>query len=977
MVLSESSLKKPLGKTFPALMVLFLGLILTLVTSFYTNRDVESAANKDFQSICSDIQTKIYERLNAHAQLLRCSSAFFAASSSVTRQDWRFFYEKSNIDKILPGIQGLGFSMIVPQNKLQEHILEVRKEGFPEYVIRPEGDRAFYTTILYIEPFGGRNLRAFGYDMFTEPVRRYAMETARDSNMTVLTGKVVLIQETNKDVQAGTLMYVPVYREGEPAATVEQRRAAIIGWVYSPYRMNDLMDGVLGRWGLLKKERVHLQIFDGSIASQEFLLYNSGRNDTVNHSDFLTYLLPVEYHGKKWTLLFTQSGFTKPIVRSRVIIVFFSGIIISLLLFSLSLSLLNTRFSAQKIAGKLTSEIKEASARLTLAARAGGVGIWDFDPVNNSLICDDEMYALYGIAKDGIRLSYDAWMNSLHPDDAERSNREIQMAISGEKDFEIEFRVIWPDGSIHNIRGLALVIRDDTGKALHLIGTNWDITENKKAEKALIKAKQEAEKANKAKSEFLANMSHEIRTPMNAILGYSELLSYVLKDKTQKGYLDSIKSSGRTLLTLINDILDLSKIEAGKLQLDYDYIETSTFFNEFGKIFSLKISEKNLRFITCISETTPTSFYLDGPRLRQIILNLVGNAVKFTEDGQIELKIRGENKEVAKSSKTKIDGTIDLVIEVKDTGIGIPEEYQERIMESFVQVHSKTNLSGTGLGLPIAKRLTELMNGRLELKSKTGEGSTFTVVLSEVPFLMNHEKLKTEVPFNPSDIIFEKATILIADDIENNRRYIRDVLSGTNLTVIEAVDGLNAISLIEITMPDLVIIDIVMPGLDGFELLARIKGKENLKHIPVIAYSASVMKEQQEKIRQSEFAGLLIKPVQISDLYIQLMNHLAYSMVSPVEPEADLSGDETADLHELISSLEGSFFEKWMSFKSRQPLAEVKEFGESLVQLGNCHRNRVISEYGAKLAVAADSFNLEDMLKLLGKYQAKIEELKK
>ena len=981
MELSKSSIKTSSRIILPALIVLAFGLGLTVVVSLNIKKDVEFAANKDFQSVCSDIQTKISERMKAHVQLLRCGSAFFAASKTVSRDDWRIFYEKSNIDMNLPGIQGFGFAKIIPKDSLGQHLTAIRSEGFPGYSIRPEGTRDFFTSIVYLEPFIARNLRAFGYDMFTEPVRRKAMELSRDSNMAVLTGKVILVQETQEDVQAGTLMYVPVYNDGKPVYSVEQRRAEIVGWVYSPYRMNDLMEGVLGRWGLINKEGINLQIFDGKVPSEEYLLYNSRRNDTVNHRNFRSFLLPVEYYGNHWSLLFTQTDVVNPLVRSRVILVFMSGIIISILLFSLTLSLLNTRSSAQIIAGNLTSEIKETSARLALATRAGGVGIWDLDPKNKKLTWDDQMYSLYGIKRNSFNGAYEAYINGLHPDDRERGEMEIQKALSGEKEFEIEFRVIWPDGSIHNIRGLGLVTRDVSGNAIRLTGTNWDITEFKKVVEALLKAKHEAEIANKAKSEFLANMSHEIRTPMNSILGYSELLGSTLNEKFQKDYLDSIKTSGKTLLTLINDILDISKIEAGKLKLEYDFIETSAFFSEFRKIFSFSVSEKGLRFITLISDTTPAYFYLDGPRLRQIILNLAGNAVKFTNKGQIELNVWGENRKDAKDHDGEISKVFDLVIEVKDTGIGISEENQVRIFESFIQVESKTNQGGAGLGLPITRRLTELMNGKLELASIPGEGSTFTVKIPNVSLVRWHEKTPAELGIITAAIKFEKATILVADDNADSRRFICDVLRETNLTVLEAVDGINAIELIEESMPDLAIIDIVMPGLDGFELLSLIKGKEKLKHIPLIAYSASVMKEHRIRIQNSEFDGLLVKPVRISELYAQLMRHLPHKTIkgdiSVNANEGNSVLNVIEDLPGLISALGGSLMERWQTFKTRQPLGEVKEFGKTLTMLGRAHNSGIIVDYGDEIVAAAESFNVEGILKLLGRYHEQIERLKK
>ena len=222
--------------------------------------------------------------------------------------------------------------------------------------------------------------------------------------------------------------------------------------------------------------------------------------------------------------------------------------------------------------------------------------------------------------------------------------------------------------------------------------------------------------ANKAKSEFLANMSHEIRTPMNAVLGYAELLGFMLEDKTQRDYIESIKSSGRSLLTLINDILDLSKIEAGKLELQFEFVNSQSFFSEFERIFSLRLSEKGLKFILEISSGTPAGIYIDDARLRQIILNLIGNAIKFTEKGSIKLKVYTENPQIINYSKEKTEEFIDLIIEVNDTGIGISKEMQEEIFNPFVQGQGQNvkKYGGTGLGLAITQRLVQLMNGTID-----------------------------------------------------------------------------------------------------------------------------------------------------------------------------------------------------------------------------------------------------------------------
>jgi signal transduction histidine kinase/PleD family two-component response regulator len=488
--------------------------------------------------------------------------------------------------------------------------------------------------------------------------------------------------------------------------------------------------------------------------------------------------------------------------------------------------------------------------------------------------------------------------------------------------------------------------------------------------------------ANKAKSEFLANMSHEIRTPMNAVLGYAELLGFMLEDKTQRDYLESIKSSGRSLLILINDILDLSKIEAGKLELQFEFVNSQSFFSEFERIFSLRLSEKGLKFILEISSGTPAGIYIDDARLRQIILNLIGNAIKFTEKGSIKLKVYSENPQIINYSGEKTEEFIDLIIDVTDTGIGISKDMQEEIFNPFVQGQGQNikKYGGTGLGLAISQRLVQLMNGTINLDSQLNRGSSFKINIPGVSYLRDFEKRTEEIQLDPAEIVFKEAVILIADDVEHNRSYLRDALKNTSLKIIEAEDGQQALSMAERIVPDLIITDIRMPVLDGFDLLDKLKSNDALKHIPVIAYSASVMKAQKDRIRESEFAGLLIKPVQVTELYLELMNNLPYKSTKASGSEQSVPEinftKEITDLPGLIHSLDTSFNDTLKTFETRQPIGEIKAFGNQLLKLGNDHNALMITEYGKDIISAAGSFNIEAILNLIRKYPGIVELLK-
>jgi signal transduction histidine kinase/PleD family two-component response regulator len=505
---------------------------------------------------------------------------------------------------------------------------------------------------------------------------------------------------------------------------------------------------------------------------------------------------------------------------------------------------------------------------------------------------------------------------------------------------------------------------------------------NAELEQRVSERTMQADAANKAKSEFLANMSHEIRTPMNAVLGYADLLGFLIKDKTQMDYIESIKSSGRSLLILINGILDLSKIEAGRLELQYEYVNSQSYFSEFERIFSLRLSEKNLKFNLEISPDIPAAIYIDDARMRQIMLNLIGNAIKFTDHGNIRLKVYTENSQAVSSSEEKAGDFINLRIEVSDTGIGIPKEMLEEVFKPFIQGQGQNvkKYGGTGLGLAITKRLLQLMNGTIDLDSHLNKGSTFTIKIPGVSYLRDFDKRADENQIDPAEIVFEEAVILIADDVEHNRSYLRDALKNTSLKIVESENGQEALALAKRLVPDLIITDIRMPILDGFELLNKLKSDKILKRIPVVAYSASVMKDQKDRILESKFAGLLIKPVLVKELFFELMKHLKYKSIifqgqEQSEPGVNLT-KEISDLPGLIHSLDNQFKDVCKTFEIIQPIDEVRNFGTQLITTGKSHNSEIIIAYGEDLVRAADSFNIEAILKLIRKYAKIIESLK-
>ncbi len=374
------------------------------------------------------------------------------------------------------------------------------------------------------------------------------------------------------------------------------------------------------------------------------------------------------------------------------------------------------------------------------------------------------------------------------------------------------------------------------------------------------------------KSEFLANMSHEIRTPMNAILGFSELLEGRLSgDPELKSFVGRIRTGGKNLLTLINDILDLSRIEAGRLDLEPAAMNPAALMEEVGNIFSIQTRKKGLDFRIDVSGDLPRYLFLDEPRLRQVLFNLVGNAVKFTHEGGITGSVA--------SRKGEKEGTVELVLEIRDTGIGIPEKELTSIFEPFRQQEGQSTrgYGGTGLGLTITSRLVERMGGRLRVESSVGKGSVFKVVLPGVRVVNEEPPVtgKGEDAHESPEIELLPATVLLAEDIESNRELVREFLSASPVEIEAVKDGNGVLAAVEKRRFDLILMDMEMPGIPGDEAARRLKGDRRFRDIPIIALTASVMAGEMERAKEYT-DSCLGKPVSRSRLLEEMAKFLPF-----------------------------------------------------------------------------------------------------
>ena len=1494
-LLNSKSTHKSFWKAWVALLT---GLALTVLTTFYIQHETELKIKQAFNSDCEQLKTKIDIRLHGYAELLRSGAAFLAASDTVTRRQWKTFVDEMKISKNLQGIQGIGFSLIVPKDQLKQHIQHVRGEGFPGYTVKPADNRELYTAILYIEPFNDRNIRAFGFDMYSEPVRRVAMQRSCDFDIAALSDKIILIQDASKNPHPGVSMYVPVYRHGTAPNTTEERRAAIVGWVYSPNQMNELLEGIIDFNNSNEDNDVRMQVYDNELISPNSLLFDSTPDKVYNDhpGQWRTNNLPIDFNGKKWTLKFDLLRVYTNYI-SLLPFVLICGLIISLLIFFLIKSFYNLYYKSETLK-RSELKYKVLADDLAKAQSVAHLGNWKWNIKTSEVFWSDEMYRIFGInpktytgrlgdaiqkvihpddlhlvlpsnadniavkipieyriilPDNSIRYIFaesgesiyggdgypsfitgvaqditerketekelndakiflekffnlvpdliaiatpDGYMKKLnpewektlgftlkeleskpfeffiHPDDIEPTRLEVERQLLGcttirfenryrHKDgsykwlewnatpaennllyaaardvterretiealvqseqkyrklveltqtgflilnhkgevidandeyvrlsghqslseimgrsvlewtaaYEIEKNTaaiadVMSTGSINNLeidyigqqgqiipieinafiegqgdtlhiislchdittrkqaekvllesemqykylsnqfeaildhipglvfykdtknnfirvnkyfaqgqgmekgdlegKNLAdiypgidvenyyrddlLVINsgiarlnieekwesaegvkwvssskipfvDDSGEIVGIIGMSVDITERKKieaelhekefqyrnlantgtaliwtsdteklcnyfnepwlkftgrtmeqelgngwtegvhpddldscfktfvnsfdnrepfemeyrlrhvsgeyrwlidlgnpnysgtgefigyighcfeiterkqseaalaastemyhlltefaadvlwvlnlttskftyvspsvfhlrgvtAEEAmneslegsltpesivtvkdviiksvphfiehpeipthyinevqqyckdgtiiwvevstqfrysptgdieivgvsrniekrkqveddLLKAKEEAEVANRAKSIFLANMSHEIRTPLNAIIGFSQLMN---REKgmsdSQKEYVGSIIRSGEHLLALLSDILELSKVEAGRVLLNPVNIDLHLFLLDLEKVFTARAQAKHLQFIFETAENLPRHIFIDEVRLRQIFINLIGNAVKFTDTGGIAVRVRVDHV---------YEETNHLIVEIQDSGPGIPEHELSSLFKHFVQTSAGIKKgSGTGLGLVLSRELAVLMGGNITVSSEVGKGSLFTF---QVKMKMGKsEVIKTDSVKHVISIAKGEKTcrILVVDDKVENLKVAVDFLKLVGFETNEAVNGKDAVAKFEQWNPDLILMDLRMPIMDGYEAARLIKSTAKGAKIPIIALTASAFEEEQQKTNQSGLQGYIRKPFRENELF--------------------------------------------------------------------------------------------------------------
>ena len=838
---------------------------------------INDDARQRFDNLTYSAQQSLIARVKSYSDLLRGLESLFRTNENLTRRQFHDYVAGLDIKHQFPAVESLNYATHVASGQRDAFIAAVRaddslvSEGYPAFAIRPAGERPGYTVLTFMEPDALVAERQ-GVDIGANPAigQALALALARDSGEISASGQVIMIK--GPPARVGLGMRLPVYRNGMPRATVAERRAAYKGSVGIGFGVTQLVHSALDGSTL---QPLHLTLYSAPgpfaaagelrLTPQDRVLFNDNGELAAlppapgRDSAYFDELLPIEYHGGLWKAHFRvrKSELYGNFDRYLPVLALAVGFAGTLLAYGYMLTLYLSRRNAIAQRAMLESVLDSVDAYVVVKDEN-----LRFRYVNARMLEILERPIEQILGRQASELIGEELAATFHA-------RELQICATGVK-FIGEERFVDLEGKVHHLWSVKVPM-GLPGPVTGLIGLSTDITE-------LHRLKEQADAASQAKSDFLSNMSHEIRTPMNSIIGMAHLALKSVADVRQRDYLQKIYHSGQHLLGLINDILDFSKIEAGKLELEVRQFRLDTLLANISSQLGETAAAKGLQLHFDIARDLPQRWCGDALRLEQILLNLASNAIKFTENGSVFVRVREAGEGM-------------LRFDVQDSGIGMSAPELEQLFRSFHQADTSTTrkYGGSGLGLVISKQLAELMGGTISVCSQPGLGSTFWFTARLDRYTGTPEDTSSEDELPALDVI-RGASILLVEDNPFSQQVGCELLEDAGAIVQVANNGREALELLAQQSYDCVLMDVQMPEMDGFEATRRIRADPLLAGLLVIAMTANAGSEDRARCLEAGMDEFVTKPIAPNLLYHLLAKWLrrrggiGTALVAPLPP---------------------------------------------------------------------------------------------
>ena len=820
-------------------------LLLTLYAWKFISEQEYSRADGYFSAMAAETEDALRHRLQIYQRGMQGAAAFVATSENITASEWRDYLSRLDLSDAYPGLRGIGIFQQAEGADLSALRDQIQSEYGNEFDIHPRIPRDTHYVITKVEPLSA-NYAALGLDLAFEEGRREAILLSLNRDDPVLTRPVVLVQDAKQG--AGFLLVLPVRDDrGRPTGQ----------WIYAPLVAEELFAGLTPAQG----EDFALEVRNNGAGPTGTPIFSSATTTADPRFEIERWVtLAGQPMILRWTSL---QPFVARNSSSAPAIAVGSGFAITLLLGLLLVTFLRRENHVFNEVERATTELAEQNHMLELAEATAHIGHWHLDTLNNQIRWSDEVYRLHGL-EIGDTPELERAIEFYHPDDRALVGQALAAAMETHEPYDFHARLFPAKGEMRHVEVRGQVQSNEDGEAIAVFGVIIDRTEETIMREKLTHSIEEARGADKAKTSFLANMSHEIRTPMNGVIGFTELALSAEKNPDQKRRLQMIADSGNAMLRLLNDLLDFAKIEAKQMAIVKESTDLAHALRSCQRLMEPVALSQGLDLRLEIDPALPERLMIDKMRLRQIVLNLVGNALKFTADGEVTLSAAADSQD---------PGT--LLIAVQDTGIGIPEDRLDSIFGKFTQADDTTarKYGGTGLGLPISAELAELMGGKLTARSQPGEGSTFTLSLP-----LEEGEALTEMP-PPADPEDEgetgrerQLTVLVAEDNPVNQELTLAMVERAGHEGVLARDGQEAVDMViraekEHRPYDMVLMDMQMPRMDGLEATRSIRAAGiSAEKLPILAITANAYADDIERCEEAGMQAHLAKPLRLKNL---------------------------------------------------------------------------------------------------------------